>query len=118
MSTKLTDKPAEEKQHKRTADQEKELNQQQEHHDQQELDKAARKEQRKRQKEEKRKNRKPRRRVFPIWLRIIVVLVLCAIALLLGAIVGYGIVGDGAPSDALELETWKHIIEIVLKKEK
>lgn len=56
-----------------------------------------------------------RRYAFPIWLRIIVVLVLTAIALILGVIVGYGVIGDGAPLDALKKETWQHIVDIVTK---
>lgn len=79
-------------------------------------DKATRKEQKKKRREEKKKNKKPRRRIFPIWLRIIVVLLLAAIALALGLIVGYGVIGDGNPMDALEWETWQHIIDIVVKE--
>lgn len=67
-------------------------------------------------KEAKRKNKKPRRRIFPIWLRIIVVIVLCALALILGAMIGHGILGDGKPTDALKIETWQHIIDIVVEE--
>lgn len=76
--------------------------------------KVTRKEQKAKQKAEKRKN-KPRRRAFPIWLRIIVVLLLIAIALITGAMVGYGIIGNGKPSDALDMDTWRHIFDIVTK---
>ncbi|WP_010531606.1 DNA-directed RNA polymerase subunit beta [Lentibacillus jeotgali] len=79
-------------------------------------DKALRKEQKKKRRQEKRQNKRPRRRIFPIWLRIIVVLVLSAIALLVGLMVGYGIIGDGNPIDALKWETWQHIIDIVVKE--
>ncbi|SFE10324.1 DNA-directed RNA polymerase subunit beta [Lentibacillus persicus] len=79
-------------------------------------DKATRQEQKKQQKREKRENKKPRRRIFPIWLRIIVVLLLSAIALASGLIVGYGVIGDGNPMEALEWETWQHIIDIVVKE--
>lgn len=72
---------------------------------------------RKRQKEirkaEKKKNRKPRRRIFPIWARIIVVFILSGVALIGGLMFGYGILGDGTPTDALKIETWQHIIDIV-----
>nr|WP_245835825.1 DNA-directed RNA polymerase subunit beta [Virgibacillus ndiopensis] len=80
-----------------------------------ESDVVTREQQKKKQKEEKKLNKKPRRRVFPIWLRIIVVLILCAVALLVGLMVGYGVIGDGKPSDALEMDTWQHIIDIVKK---
>ena len=78
--------------------------------------KLTRKEQKAKQKAEKKKT-KPRRRAFPIWLRIIVVLLLCAIALIVGAMVGYGIMGSGKPSDVFDMETWRHVSEIVLKKD-
>lgn len=76
--------------------------------------KFTRKEQKAKQKAERKKS-KPRRRAFPIWLRIIVVLLLSAIALVIGAMVGYGIIGSGKPSDALEMDTWRHIFDIVSK---
>lgn len=78
---------------------------------------TTRKQQKAKQKAEKKKNKKPKRRAFPIWLRIIVVLLLCTIAVVLGAIVGYGIVGSGKPSDALDMDTWRHIVELVTKTE-
>lgn len=77
-----------------------------------------RNEQKKERREEtKGENRKYRRRLFPIWLRILVVLVLTAVALLLGLMVGYGVIGDGNPTDALKIETWRHIINLVTTKE-
>ncbi|MDY0409466.1 DNA-directed RNA polymerase subunit beta [Virgibacillus soli] len=80
-------------------------------------EKLTRAEQRKKQKAEKRKNKKVRLRIFPIWLRIIIVLILVVGALILGLMVGYGIIGDGKPSDVLNKETWLHIVDIVEKKE-
>ncbi|MGX4670735.1 DNA-directed RNA polymerase subunit beta [Cerasibacillus sp. JNUCC 74] len=59
--------------------------------------------------------KRPRLRIFPIWLRIIVVSLLCIIALVIGLMVGYGVIGDGTPIDALKKETWQHIIDIVTK---
>lgn len=64
----------------------------------------------------KKKFKKPRRRIFPIWLRLIVILILCCAALIAGAMVGYGVLGDGAPKDVLKRETWEHIIDIVVKE--
>ncbi|MGI8316633.1 DNA-directed RNA polymerase subunit beta [Halobacillus mangrovi] len=61
--------------------------------------------------------RKARRRILPIWLRIIIVLLLSALALVLGLMVGYGVLGDGKPTDALNWETWQHIWDIVTKTE-
>jgi|SRR5699024_1797340 len=76
----------------------------------------TRKEQKKMQKAEKKANKRPLRRIFPIWLRLIVIPLLCVAALLLGMMFGYGIIGDGNPKDALDMETWQHIIDIVRKK--
>lgn len=55
-------------------------------------------------------------RLFPIWLRIVIVIVLIGIAAILGAMVGYGVIGDGDPGDALKWETWQHIIDIMSGK--
>lgn len=68
-------------------------------------------------KQQKRQHKKPRRRIFPIWLRIIVVLGLSLVALMIGLMIGYGGIGDGHPLDALHKSTWQHIIDIV-KQEK
>lgn len=60
---------------------------------------------------------KPARvRIFPLWLRIIVVLILALFALVAGLMIGYGVIGDGTPTDALKVETWQHIIDIVVKE--
>lgn len=52
-------------------------------------------------------------RLFPIWLRIVLVLALIALAAAGGAMVGYGVIGDGEPRDALKQETWIHIFEVM-----
>ncbi|WP_077591024.1 DNA-directed RNA polymerase subunit beta [Planococcus lenghuensis] len=52
-------------------------------------------------------------RLFPIWLRVVLVLVLLGLAAAGGAMVGYGIIGDGEPRDALRWETWQHIFDIM-----
>lgn len=57
-----------------------------------------------------------RTRKFPIWLRIIVVLILLIISLLLGLIVGYAFFGDGEVADALKIETYQHILDIINKE--
>ncbi|MFS0575863.1 DNA-directed RNA polymerase subunit beta [Sporosarcina sp. 179-K 3D1 HS] len=56
-------------------------------------------------------------RILPIWLRIILVLLLLAGAAILGAMIGYGYLGDGQPSDVLKKETWTHIFDIMNGKE-
>jgi len=56
-------------------------------------------------------------RILPIWLRIILVLLLLTGAAILGAIIGYGYLGDGQPSEVLKKETWTHIFDIMNGKE-
>lgn len=56
-------------------------------------------------------------RLLPIWLRILLVLLLLAGAAILGAIIGYGYIGDGEPMDVLKKETWTHILDIINGKE-
>ncbi len=63
----------------------------------------------------KKRKKKPRIRMIPIWLRLIIVAVLMALSLASGAMVGYGVIGDGEPMDALKIETWKHIYDIIFE---
>src|SRR5699024_1962300 len=56
------------------------------------------------------------RRIFPILLRFIVISCLFIVALLVGLVIGYSILGDGAPTDVFQKETWKHIIDLVKKE--
>ncbi|MBS4175442.1 DNA-directed RNA polymerase subunit beta [Bacillus sp. FJAT-49736] len=72
---------------------------------------------RKKSEERKTENReKIRIRLIPIWLRIILVLCAIVISVLSGIIVGYGVIGDGKPMDALSKSTWTHIVDLVNKK--
>lgn len=66
---------------------------------------------------EPKKKREPkiRIRLIPIWVRLLLVVVLFAASILIGVVVGYGVIGDGKPSDALKKETWQHIVDIVNK---
>ncbi|WP_255473297.1 DNA-directed RNA polymerase subunit beta [Planomicrobium sp. CPCC 101110] len=52
-------------------------------------------------------------RLFPIWLRILIILAILIVAMVLGVMVGYGVIGDGEPADALKWRTWQHIIDIM-----
>jgi zinc transporter ZupT len=69
----------------------------------------------KQENEEKRTSRRLRRRLIPIWLRLIIVAVLVVISTAIGAMVGYSVLGDGKPLDALKPSTWQHIIDLVEK---
>jgi len=52
-------------------------------------------------------------RLFPILIRLVIVIALALGSLIIGLMVGYGVIGDGNPQDALKKETWTHIIDIV-----
>jgi hypothetical protein len=63
----------------------------------------------------KRRWRWQRTRLIPIWLRLIIVIVLMVISTAAGAMIGYGVIGNGKPLDVLKPSTWQHIVDIVKK---
>lgn len=60
---------------------------------------------------------KVRLRLIPIWLRIIIVMLLFLVAVIVGLVIGYSVIGDGAAPDVLKLETWQHLLDIINGKE-
>lgn len=54
-------------------------------------------------------------RLIPIWARILIILVLILIFFFIGAMIGYGGIGDGNPFDVFKISTWTHMIDIVKK---
>ncbi|MDE5414733.1 DNA-directed RNA polymerase subunit beta [Alkalihalobacterium chitinilyticum] len=67
-----------------------------------------------REKRNKKKRKKRERiRLIPIWLRIVIVILLCGLSLVAGLMFGYGVVGNGTPTDILQRETWEHIVNII-----
>ncbi|WP_243291941.1 DNA-directed RNA polymerase subunit beta [Bacillus sp. FJAT-47783] len=66
--------------------------------------------------EEQTEPKKVRIRLIPIWLRLILVVFAMAISVVIGAMVGYGVLGDGKPLDALKPSTWQHIVDLVEKE--
>ncbi|GIO25252.1 DNA-directed RNA polymerase subunit beta [Oceanobacillus sp. J11TS1] len=77
----------------------------------------SRKKEKKEKQEQKyqEKLKRPRLRIFPIWLRIIVVLIFTTAAFVIGLMIGFAVLGDGSPTDVLRVETWQHIVDIVKK---
>ncbi len=75
----------------------------------------------KKEKRSEKNNEQPIRwynfRLIPIWLRIILVLLLLIIAGAAGLMVGFGVIGSGEPLDALKMETWQHMLDIINGKE-
>ena len=67
--------------------------------------------------EEKPKREKEGRiRLIPIWLRLVIILLLAFIAMIVGAMIGYGIVGDGTnPFEIFNPETWYQIYDMIFE---
>lgn len=82
-----------------------------------ENDQQETREQKKQARKEKKLARKERRavhRMFPIWLRIIVVILLILVALIIGLIVGYTVLGGAEePLEVLTFDFWQHVIDII-----
>lgn len=57
--------------------------------------------------------KKLRIRLIPIWLRVVIVLVLILVFFFIGAMIGYGVIGDGKPTDVFKKDTWSHIFDII-----
>ncbi|MBD3110208.1 DNA-directed RNA polymerase subunit beta [Bacillus sp. AGMB 02131] len=58
---------------------------------------------------------KIRIRLVPIWLRIIAVIAFVMLAFTIGSMIGYGVLGDGNPTDVLQKSTWTSITDLVNK---
>ena len=56
-------------------------------------------------------------RLIPIWLRIILVVVLFVAVAGIGLTIGYGVIGDGDPANALKWSTWQHLLDIMSGKQ-
>ncbi|MCO7175848.1 DNA-directed RNA polymerase subunit beta [Sporolactobacillus kofuensis] len=54
-----------------------------------------------------------KKRRFPIWQRLIALISLCAIALVLGAMFGYGGLGHRSPWAVFQTATWQHIFDFL-----
>ncbi|MFE8701810.1 DNA-directed RNA polymerase subunit beta [Cytobacillus sp. FJAT-54145] len=82
---------------------------------------AQTREQLKKQKEEQKetlssKRKRIRVRLIPIWLKVFIVAVLLVASVILGAMVGYSVMGEGEAKDIFEKSTWTHIMELVNKE--
>ncbi|WNB92351.1 DNA-directed RNA polymerase subunit beta [Bacillus sp. NEB1478] len=56
-----------------------------------------------------------RKRSFPIWLRLLLLVCGIIVCFVVGTMVGYGVLGDGKPMNVFEKETWTHIVDLVEK---
>ncbi|WP_416147734.1 DNA-directed RNA polymerase subunit beta [Salipaludibacillus sp. HK11] len=68
-----------------------------------------------RRKDRKREKKKPGRiRLIPIWVRLVLLIAVLLGSAILGAMIGFGIIGDGGnPRDVLEEDTWFHIYDMI-----
>lgn len=73
----------------------------------------AQKKQKKEEQKQAVKSKKIRVRLIPIWLRIIIVIVLLFVSLMLGAMFGYSVLGDGKAGDVFKKSTWTYIIDLI-----
>jgi hypothetical protein len=62
------------------------------------------------------RRKKVRVRLIPVWVKVAIVILLTVVSVLAGTVVGYGVIGNGKPSEALQKGTWTHIIDIINKK--
>ncbi|WP_226679091.1 DNA-directed RNA polymerase subunit beta [Mesobacillus jeotgali] len=70
----------------------------------------------KKEKKTREKKKRIRIRLIPIWLRIIIVILLLAASIALGAMFGYAVMGGGKAKDVFEKSTWTHILDLVEKE--
>ncbi|WP_230494928.1 DNA-directed RNA polymerase subunit beta [Pseudoneobacillus rhizosphaerae] len=62
------------------------------------------------------RRKKIRVRLIPVWVKVAIVIFLTIASMLVGTVVGYGVIGNGKPSEALQKGTWTHIMDIINKK--
>jgi hypothetical protein len=69
-------------------------------------------------KKEKQPNatKRVRLRLIPIWLRVIIVIVLFIMFTVIGAAIGYGVLGSGKVSEVFYKSTWTHVVDLVEKE--
>ncbi|GAM12630.1 DNA-directed RNA polymerase subunit beta [Mesobacillus selenatarsenatis] len=77
---------------------------------------AVTREEVKKEKKTREKKKRIRVRLIPIWLRIIIVILLLAASIVLGAMFGYAVMGSGKAKDVFEKSTWIHILDLVEKE--
>jgi flagellar basal body-associated protein FliL len=62
------------------------------------------------------KRKRIRVRLIPIWLRVIIVALLIVVSAALGAMVGYGVLGNGKATEVFQKSTWTHIYDLIYKE--
>lgn len=59
------------------------------------------------------KRKRIRIRLIPLWLRLILIALLLVASMILGAMFGYSVIGDGEAKDVLKKTTWTHILDLM-----
>ncbi|GAK05064.1 hypothetical protein JCM19037_3531 [Geomicrobium sp. JCM 19037] len=78
------------------------------------MEENDKKQTRKERRKEKRAEKRGRRiRAFPIWLRLLIVALLFIVALVLGLLFGYNIIGGSEGFDILQWETWTDLYDYI-----
>ncbi|PLR85086.1 DNA-directed RNA polymerase subunit beta [Bacillus canaveralius] len=73
----------------------------------------VKKDKKKQQEKARNTNERVRTRLIPIWLRVIVVILLIFVCLVAGAMIGYGVIGNGKATDVFKESTWTHIADLI-----
>ncbi|AIE61522.1 DNA-directed RNA polymerase subunit beta [Bacillus methanolicus] len=64
----------------------------------------------------KEKRKRIRVRLIPIWLRVIIVALLIVVSAIAGAMVGYGVLGNGKVIEVFQKSTWTNIYDLIYKE--
>ncbi|TKC16958.1 DNA-directed RNA polymerase subunit beta [Robertmurraya kyonggiensis] len=59
------------------------------------------------------KRKRIRIRLIPLWLRLLIIAVLIVLCVILGAMFGYSVMGNGKATDVFDKSTWTHIIDLI-----
>ncbi|GAA0468502.1 DNA-directed RNA polymerase subunit beta [Alkalibacillus silvisoli] len=63
------------------------------------------------------KQKKGRIRYLPVWLRFILVVVLSVVALIVGTMIGFGVIGEGnEPSEVFDRSMWQDLYDYIQGK--
>lgn len=55
-------------------------------------------------------------RLIPLWLRLLLIAVLIVLCVILGAMFGYSVMGNGKATDVFDKSTWTHIIDLIKRE--
>lgn len=65
------------------------------------------------ERESSEKRKRMRIRLIPLWLRLLIIAVLFVLCVILGAMFGYSVMGNGKATDVFEKSTWTHITDLI-----